>query len=70
MVLKFKHAVHISYRMDSIENDMHEIKGSFTVTDKSFPILFGLSEGVKFLKFIVTNLYFTKCNEIRHFTQL
>ena len=54
--------------MDSIENDMHGIKCSFTETHKSFPIYFGL-EGVcayvKFLKFIVTYLHCTKYNIVQ-----
>ena len=42
---------------------------SFSVHN-SFPIHFGLSEGVKFLKFIVTGLYCTKYNETKYFKQL
>ena len=35
-VFKFIHAVYILRRMDSIENDMHGIKCSFTDTQKFF----------------------------------
>ena len=69
-VFKFMHAIHVWYRVDNIENDMHGTRCSFTERHKSFMIHFDLSKGVKFLKFIVTYLYCTKYNEIKYFIHL
>ena len=44
---KFRDTIDIWYRVNSIENDMYDTKGSFTEIQKSFPIHFGgMGEGV------------------------
>ena len=52
--------------MNSIENGVYGIKGSFSETHKSFQIHFGLC-GKEFSKLIVTYLYYTKYDEIKIF---
>ena len=42
---KFNHAIHIWYKMGTIENDMCGTKGSFTQTHKNFLMHFDLWEG-------------------------
>ena len=57
--------------MDSIENDMYGTKCSFTETHKGFPIHYCLwRRAVKFVKFNVAYLYYTKYNDIKYFIQL
>ena len=53
--------------MNSIENDMYGAKSSSTEIHKSFPIHFGLWEGMEFLKFLVRYLYCSKYNKINIF---
>ena len=53
---KFLHAVHIWYRMDSIENDMDMTNCSFTETHKRFPDTFRPIGGCEVFK-IYCNLF-------------
>ena len=50
--------------MNSIENNKHRTKGSFTEIHKRFPVHFGLLGEGKFLKLILTYLFCFKHNEI------
>ena len=62
-VFKFMYAIYVWCRVEGIKNVMHRAKDLFTEAHKSFPIHYGIWEGGKFLKSIITYFCCTKYNK-------